>query len=115
MSDSQISYSGLFTLMVYPHWWDPGTNRLYDTVYKFSRYTFSGTGVEPIVPCCSVPRPSVALMLVLLIKVGLQPNDGVNHWRINYSVINDTGVGAALIYVMQWRIQGGTPYGPKFS
>ena len=54
-------------------------------------------------------------MLVLLINVGLQPNVGVNHWGTNYSVINDTGVGAALIYLMQWQIQGGPPYGSKFS
>ena len=54
----------------------------------------------PIVPCCSVPRPSVALVLVLLINVGLQPNIGVNHWGINWSVIAHSRVNAALIYLM---------------
>ena len=56
--------------------------------------------MEHIVPCCSVPRPSVGSVLLLLINVGLQPNIGVSHWGINWSVIAHPRVNAAPIYLM---------------
>ena len=56
-----------WTFMVCSHWLEPrpgqgpGTNGLYETVWKLSHYTWTRTGLSPIVPHCSGPGPCTCL------------------------------------------------------